>query len=521
MITKRFFLALLATMWMVGCTESPVEPSVEKGEEDKVNQWIYSKMTDEYLWDVPGSPNYNKNYSEFFNGLLKKPDATFAMDAPHDGTIDRQGRWSPYSRIEVKEETKTRSASGQHSFGFEFGLTYFGNSPTPNVVYAYVYYVVPGSPADVANIKRGDWIREVNDQTMTLANYTSRYPEMTGSSTHKSVKLVLVDIYNGGSWPPVARSPVTLTAEPVDDSPVHLETVFPVSGRKIAYMVYNGFGTGRNPDTLEEEFEDKTYEKHLKDAFRNFATQGATDLVVDLRYNPGGYVTTCRLLTSLIRPAATANHEKFAILKRKKGSGYAEYFLTSSQTEVNFTLSEPKKIYVLTSQRTASASEMLINGLRGAATNPVIVHHVGDTTEGKNVGSDLYEKTFDGKNYSMRPIVFQVMNANGESNYANGFLPGASTSTESDPKYMVDEFDGIETGVSFRLKEFLEMDGEGYPLDPLLRRAVDLITGKEITKKSSGTRSVGGSGYGMKALPVSSLDFKPWRGAIRIPNTEE
>src|SRR5690606_2796587 len=86
---------------------------------------------------------------------------------------------------------------------------------------------------------------------------------------------------------------------------------------------------------------------------------------------------------------------------------------------------------VLTSDNTASASEMVINGLRPYMSS---VKLIGTTTYGKNVGSiTLFDSPATGyqdrtsanpsHTYAMQPIVFKIFNKNGESNYTQGFVP--------------------------------------------------------------------------------------------------
>jgi hypothetical protein len=104
------------------------------------------------------------------------------------------------------------------------------------------------------------------------------------------------------------------------------------------------------------------------------------------------------------------------------------------------------KIYVLATGNTASASEMVINSLRGV---DIEVVHIGETTNGKNVGMDLREKTIGDYRYELWPITFKVLNAKGFTDYADGF----------DPDHEIGEFSGIlgPAGVMYGLGDAREL----------------------------------------------------------------
>ena len=79
-----------------------------------------------------------------------------------------------------------------------------------------------------------------------------------------------------------------------------------------------------------------------------------------------------------------------------------------------------KKIYVLVSQTTASASEMVINGLRGL---DIEVNLIGQTTNGKNVGMEGVMRSFYNHEFLLYPVTFYVENAKGFRDYSTGFVP--------------------------------------------------------------------------------------------------
>lgn len=524
------------TLLLAGCTKEPAERNDEEHEDRAVNVWIFNTLKNNYLWSLQSDwltansdPQYNQDYSTFFKSALQQPPAGYADNAPHDGYY-YEGRWVPYSYITMKNPA-ARSVSGLQSFGFEFGLWgYFDG-----LVFAYVLYVVPGSPAEKAGLQRGDWIQKVNDRDMPEGSYEVIYPEMIASASVTTVKLGLVDFtYQGRSgniiyFDKSTGRDITLTADEVEDDPVFLrEIITAANGTKIGYMVYNGFQRGRDPATLEDDVNDTTYEDALREAFEYFRDNDAGELVIDLRYNPGGYNVTCLLLASLIRPAQSVMSELFVQYQSRSylgtgrfdPPGYYEYFMTTT-TNDNLPGTDVQNypgfssVYILTSNRTASASEMLINGLRGAERG-IEVHVIGGTTAGKNVGSSVQERTVDGKEYTMYPIMFQNFNAEGESNFANGFAPGTNSGSVS--SYVLDELNsGLVVNQAYGLKAW------GSPDDPLLGRAIGVITGTPLRSAASDNRVVQGAEASarsiagtLRILPESSLDRKPVRGSIRI-----
>ena len=179
-----------------------------------------------------------------------------------------------------------------------------------------------------------------------------------------------------------------------------------------------------------------SYETELNNAFGYFQSEGITHLVLDLRYNSGGSVNTATRLASMI--TGQFNNQIFA---KQQWNYKIENLINNPEQLINrFTNSlsngnninhlNLNKVYVLTTKRTASASELVINGLA-----PYIdVIQIGDVTAGKNVGSiTLYDSpTFRKENvnpshkYAMQPIVLKIANSNNFSAYTNGLTPSVN-----------------------------------------------------------------------------------------------
>ena len=177
---------------------------------------------------------------------------------------------------------------------------------------------------------------------------------------------------------------ITLVKSRIVKNPIHISKIIEIQGQKVGYLMYNQF-------VGVVESEGKDYNSELNNVFSNFLSNGINDLVVDLRYNPGGRISTSINLASMI--TGQFNNQIFA--KERWNSKLMNYWDENSpesllnrftnklsNNESIFSLNLDR-VFVLTSARTASASELLINGL-----DPYIdVIHIGDFTVGKNQGS--------------------------------------------------------------------------------------------------------------------------------------
>ncbi len=239
---------------------------------------------------------------------------------------------------------------------------------------------------------------------------------------------------------------------------IHHEVMTTTGGKKVAYLFFNEFEWGAQQSNGTFEFEND-----LRKVFGEFKNAGASELVLDLRYNPGGYVHTCQILTSLIGNVSTT--DVFAKSLRnddiQEAWSAAGYSGTIDNPQIDHFVNESNslklsKVYILATRSSASASEMVINALRGADVDVV---HIGERTNGKNVGMDLLETTIDDYSYQMRPITFKILNAKDFTDYANGFAPN----------HLVDELDEVLGVKDARLHEF------GNPEELLLEKALGLI----------------------------------------------
>lgn len=374
--------------------------STTTSENQTIDSWILSNMRQVYYWNdkIPANPDTTLAPDVFFDSILNTYNVTT------NPTGDR------FSWIENDANTLTAELSGQTTTtGMEYNL-YLRTTGSTGVI-AQVLYVLPGSPAQLAGIKRGDIISKVNNQLLTTSNYS----DLLFSGTTFTFGFASV---SGTSLVDTDRT-VSVTATTFQENPVFLDSVYTVGSKKVGYLVYNQFVPGANGSAANE------YDAQVDAVFSNFKAQGVTELVLDLRYNPGGYTSSSANLASLIGKGISSSKLYFReewntsitpYLKQQYGSSFfVQNFLDKSQN-IGSNLS---RVFVLTTDHTASASELIINGLRPYMT----VTTIGTTTYGKNVGSITITDDSGKIKWGMQPIVFKSYNSAGQSDYSTGFTP--------------------------------------------------------------------------------------------------
>lgn len=402
------------------CNEDEITPSPQVLE---INEFIWENMNQMYLWNdnIPQNINRNKEFDPeaYFGKLLFKPTDRWSYI-----TDDYIGLINSFKGIEK-------------TFGHYFKLFLLPNSS--NVV-GIVKYVVPDSPADQAGIQRGDVFYKVNGTNINTSNYQQLLFDRAFYT------LSFGEFNQDGQIIPTED--ISLTSVTVSENPVFIHKTIDYEGDKIGYLSYNQF--------IDD------YNDSLVNVFQQFKSDGIQDLVLDLRYNPGGSMNTAILLSSMIAPAtAAANNEVFSrliwndlvtdYLLEKEGEESDNLISRFVTPEVNLNLD---KVYILITSNTASASELVINCL-----DPYMdVILVGaENTTGKYVGSITVHDEETSHGWAMQPIVLKTANANGISDYSNGFSPD----------YLIlDDFDA-------------EL---GTLAEDMLAKSVELITGKTITE---------------------------------------
>ncbi len=398
--------------------DDPIPNAIELN--NPINDFVWSAMNSWYNWqsNVPNlSDTKDDNldsYYEYLN-VFSSPENLFESLLFDQGNTDRFS-WFIEDYVEQQKQFQGVSVSTGIRRSVPIGA---GDGK----VIIYVQHVSKGSPADISGIKRGDIINAIDDILMDESNYAQVINKLYSGETIK----VSTAIESNGVLTKV--NDFTITPVEIADDPVYLTKVFDdVNGKKVGYIVYNGFRS--------------SYNDELNAAFGTLKSEGVTELILDLRINGGGSVATSSYLASMIYENASTS-EAFAELRfnsnhtNENGKYYFKDELNVYDVQGVKTGAESinringiNQLYVLTSGSTASASEMIINGLKPFMP----VKLIGMTTYGKNVGSiTLYDSpgsdfTNSGSADSshlnaMQPIVFQIYNKLGQSDYTNGFTP--------------------------------------------------------------------------------------------------
>lgn len=363
-----------------------------------VNNWILENMEFAYFWntEIPAKPDKKQLPDEFFYSLLSDNDR--------------------FSWIQDNYQELLNSLQGVNmEAGYEFVL-YRESDANENVI-AQVVYIKNGSPAASTDLKRGDVITHINGTLLTLTNYQSMLGQISSDHTIKYKR------YNFETEIFETQPQLALTVVEFAENPNFMSKVFTFNDRKVGYYVYNFFADGPN-ETSEQ------YNTEMESIFASFKSQGITDLVLDLRYNSGGSESSAIKLASLIGKNVTTNdlftrweyNDELTDYIMGQSWGGSSFFLRKFTNEPNNIGNQLNggRLYVLTRSRTASASELIINGLKPYMD----VFIVGDTTTGKNVGSiSIYEEDDPKNKWGMQPIVVKSFNKNNQSDYADGFLP--------------------------------------------------------------------------------------------------
>lgn len=390
---KKLHLFLLAGTFTLFFSCKDDDKIDDYANADTANEWIENIMRDNYYWygDIPAkqSLNFQAAPDDFFISLLSSKDGKAGEHY--------------YSTIRNKNNSLRSSSTNNLSFGFEYQAYY---SQQVNQYALMVLYVLPDSPASRNNVKRGDWILTINDRPVS-SNWSE---EMT---SYTNLRLGLAESFYG----PVSKTSA-LNAEAILDNPVFLDTVYHYNNKNIGYLVYNHFTQGINVNDSKDE----TFNNFLRRSFSEFKSQSVDEFILDLRYNGGGQVTSAQLLATALAPSSAMGDIFCKITYNDKKSSknynllFDEQYMKQNIAGENLNL---KRLFIITSDRTASASEAVINGLRPFWGNNLII--VGDQTEGKNVGSITYSDTrFE---WELHPIVCKISNKEDFSDYENGFLP--------------------------------------------------------------------------------------------------
>ena len=368
------------------------------------NNWLRSISNDLYLWyseivDVdPGTIDDPLEYFDLMRTFELTPSGNF-KDRFHF-TIDT-------------EEWEQLSQSG---IAVGYGVTFVLISRTPPRE-VLVAYTEPDSPATSAtvNLVRGEEILEIDGV------------DVENSSDVDTLNLGLFPSTSGERHTFVIRNPdseetrtVTLVSQEVRSTPVQNIGAIDTATGKVGYILFN--------DHIA------TAERQLIDAVNFLKEEGISDLVLDMRYNGGGFLDIANELAYMIAGQTAEGqvfdelqfNDKHVIFNPVTGAALSPtLFHTTAQ---GFSVDERTplpvlnlpRVYVLTGGGTCSASEAVMNGLAGIGVDVI---QIGSNTCGKPYG--FYSLDNCGTTYFT--VQFRSINASGFGDYSDGFSPTSDT----------------------------------------------------------------------------------------------
>lgn len=350
---------------LISCTSDPSfleEPSLEENEGNKTlsineshNKWTYESMLNHYYWndEMPDSISI---------------DFSMAPQMFFEKLLSEQDRFSwCEANINYKGD----------DIGFEYQTYELHGSLMNRVLY------VSSKELREKGLKRGSYF------------------------IFKGESIEIGNIHNKSFTP---TQIINLNTRTRNLAPtISLDTIYTINQKRIGYFVYDQFNSSTDVSQIAIRLKNR----------------GIDELILDLRYNPGGYVHTSNYLASILAPKESLgklyqvqrfNKIQTEIKRKNGGSGVDSVFLDKGfiASQRNLDL---RRVIVLTTKNTASASESLIIGLRPYMD----VITVGTKSCGKDVGS--YTIADNRYKYQLQPITFRYYNAQNDSTPTTGIIP--------------------------------------------------------------------------------------------------
>ena len=438
---------------ITGCTKEEGN-SDNSGDKSKIteetryaNRFAREALEIYYYWNEEISKDLNQLDPE----KNSDPIATVEKIRYHDGTneIDK------WTMLTDNMDEFTSSVEGVTT---TYGYTpiVYRLSKESNEVIAAVAFVSENSPAEKAGIKRGDLIYKIDGKTLTTENYLDLFYS-------SQIKLSMAKL-DGNTITPTTE--LSLEAVKMYENPILCDSVYNLDGKKVGYLAYSSFDLKSIPELIN--------------ICKEFKNEGIKELILDLRYNGGGYVITENVLASMFAPQVNVTN-KDVFEKEDYNDFFTEYYkqegistITKFETEYNYNEIDLnvstkdaniglEKIYGIITANSASASEAPLSGLMPYMD----IELIGEQSHGKYctgwmlAAEDAYDKVPQViKDWGIYVMVSIYKNANNETPcMPNGLKPNVEAEVKDNPLETYQLGDENEA----MLRVALEKAGKVYP----------------------------------------------------------
>ena len=370
---KTHLIFLLSILFVAVACEKNKDPEPVPEDLSKTPAYardsLYKLMKDWYYWYDEMPTITKEDY----------PDPYLLLEALRHKPQDK------WSYVDDYDEFLAADKGAFVGHGFRIGVDNSGK--------ARIALIFKESALYKAGVRRGWIVKKINDVEVAplLLNDLEGYSTLIGPAEENVSNKFLFEKPDGTEF--------TLTAV---KSSFTLNTV-------LLYEVLD-LKSGKTGHIVFEEFISAS-EAELAEAFAYFKANNVTNIILDLRYNPGGLVSVARTLGSYI-VGNTQSGEIFVKMSynKKKKAYNSIYPFKTTTLPIG-----AKKVAFITSGMTASASELVINGIKPFTQQIAII---GDRTYGKPMGMNGW---YCGKKYVFLPVTFKTVNSNDEGDYFEGF----------------------------------------------------------------------------------------------------
>ena len=415
-----------------------------------LNEYMHNRLVNEYLW----ADEYKKldhdfeiSYDKYlYTHLTQLGDLNIEDGGYYRDYSSSAGERYIYSYISEVSATKAPVATKDGELASTYGL---GIGPLFASVFEEgtqyigltVGYVYPGSPAEAAGLRRGDTIWKVGGTRITKSNYQSYMQELfytpTGSYSLTYARYVVNEAQE--RYDLVKENVANMTAGSYGYNPILFAAIMTNSDIEsdddseapefnIGYMASESF--------------DSSAQEVLEYQIQQFIEAGITELILDLRFNVGGEVQQSRYLSSSI--VGREYDDKIFFKAEFRDGKREEWKFLSGPSESDHLGQAPamnlKRLWVIMSENTASASELVIAGLKGV---DFPVHLIGSQSEGKNVGMVVTQEMYNGRRFEFAPITYRGLNAKNEYGPKDGFYPDSGNTLNNQNSNYQDDIDNM------------------------------------------------------------------------------